>query len=112
MLEAMYSIEFDSVSDSGYGVVIFETGRIFGGDSSFVYLGSYNVEKGILKAKVRVTNDRRLLPSIVGFDPFTLVGEADMAGAASCTEFMMYGVVAEAPALKIAVKFTRRAELP
>ena len=37
MLEAMWGVEFGSNQDGGYGVVILETGRILGGDSSFIY---------------------------------------------------------------------------
>ncbi len=38
MLEALYGVEFTSnMNYGGYGVVVLETGRILGGDSSFVY---------------------------------------------------------------------------
>ncbi len=67
MLEAMYGIEFGSnMNDGGYGVVILETGRVLGGDSSFVFVGSYEVKNGVLHADVKCTNDRNLLPSIFG----------------------------------------------
>lgn len=112
MLEAMYGIEFVSAYDAGYGVVIFETGRIYGGDSSFVYIGSYHFDNGLLKATVKVTNDRHLLQSIVGLDQFTVTAEANLGSNATSTEFIMRGEVLENPALKVAVKFTRRAELP
>lgn len=35
------------------GIVILETGRVLGGDSSMAYLGTYNLEGKSIKAKVR-----------------------------------------------------------
>lgn len=110
MLEAMYGLEFVSNSnDGGYGVVVLETGRVFGGDSSFVYIGSYRVENGILKAEVKCTNDRELMRSIFGnLKEFTL----RLEGKPERNEFILQGQMVENPSMRIAVKFTRRAELP
>lgn len=58
MIEALYGLEFVSnMQDGGYGVAILETGRIFGGDSSFVYIGDYEVKNGTVYASVKCTND-------------------------------------------------------
>lgn len=110
MLEAMYGLEFlSNANDGGYGVVVLETGRVFGGDSSFVYIGSYKVENGILKAEVKCTNDRELLKSIFGdIKEFNL----RLEGQPQHTEFILQGYMVEEPSMKIGVKFTRRAELP
>lgn len=110
MLEAMYGLEFVSnADDGGYGVVVLETGRVFGGDSSFVYIGSYKVENGILKAEVKCTNDRKLLQSIFGdIKEFNL----RLEGKPQHDEFILQGYMVEKPSMKIGVKFTRRAELP
>jgi hypothetical protein len=125
MIEAMYGVEFVSnvndlqpggraIDDMGYGVVIFETGKILGGDSSYVYVGKYRTENGVLKVNVKVTNDRKVLTSIFGdLDEFHLYGEATLkAGEYQIKEFIVHGEMVEHPAMKIAVKFTRRAELP
>ena len=124
MIEAMYGVEFVSnvnhlqgnrgIDDMGYGVVIFETGRILGGDSSYVYVGEYAIDNSILKVNVKVTNDRKVLTSIFGnFDEFRLTGQATIKDRGYLIrEFIVYGEMMENPALKIAVKFTRRAELP
>lgn len=110
MLEAMYGLEFVSnANDGGYGVVVLETGRVFGGDSSFVYIGSYEVENGLLKAEVKCTNDRELLQSIFGdLKEFNL----RLEGRPQHNEFILQGHMVEEPTTKIEVKFTRRAELP
>lgn len=114
MIEAMYGVEFHSnVGDFGFGVVVLETGRVLGGDSSCVYVGSYHAENGTLKAHVEVTNDRKTLASIFGdIDRFHLNCSAKIEGDGFPREFVMHGEMVENPAMKIAVKFTRRAELP
>jgi hypothetical protein len=49
MLEALWSVGFITGQGlHGAGVVIFETGRVFGGDSYFYWVGSYRVGAGRL----------------------------------------------------------------
>ena len=112
MIEAMYGVEFESDYESGYGVAVFETGRIFGGDSSFVFIGTYRIDGARLIANLSVTNDREVLPSIVGLNNFRLVGEADIGKDANHKEFILHATVVGNPSVRITVKLTRRAELP
>ena len=93
----------------GYGVVVLETGRIFGGDSSFVYIGSYEVTNGIILATVKCTNDRESMQSVFGdMKEFTL----ELEGKPEYQEFVLQGHLFEKPLMRIRVKLTRRAELP
>jgi len=110
MIEALYGVEFESnMNDAGYGVVVLETERILGGDSSFVFVGNYKLENGIIKAEVKCTNDRKILQSIFGdIDEFTL----SLSGKPQRNEFILQGYMIENPAMKIGIKLTRRAELP
>lgn len=110
MIEALYGIEFASnVNDGGYGVVVLETGRILGGDSSFVLVGSYEVRNGVVSADVKCTNDRKLLRSIFGdLDEFNL----HLEGTPEYDGFILQGHMIENPSMRLEVKLTRRAELP
>jgi hypothetical protein len=56
-IEALWLVKFkDSDNENaGSGVIVFETGRVFGGDSAIVYLGSYEVVHNILTLKVKLT---------------------------------------------------------
>ena len=110
MIEALYGIEFASnVDDGGYGVVVLETGRILGGDSSFVFVGSYEIMNSIVSAEVKCTNDRKFLRSIFGdIDEFNL----HLEGVPAHDEFILQGHMIENPSMRIEVKLTRRAELP
>lgn len=110
MIEAMYGIEFASnQNDGGFGIVILETGRILGGDSSFVFVGDYEVVNGSVQARIKCTNDRKILQSVFGnINEFNLV----LDGASGHNEMTLSGHMVENPAMAIAVKLTRRAELP
>lgn len=110
MIEALYGVEFASnMNDGGYGVAVLETGRILGGDSSFVFIGDYEVKNGIIHANVKCTNDRKILQSIFGdLKEFNL----KLEGTPNEKEFILQGYMLENPDMKIGVKLTRRAELP
>jgi len=57
-LEALWTVVFSTCGDAsqeqGNGVAVFETGRIFGGDSNFYYLGDYICTNGQIKARVKI----------------------------------------------------------
>lgn len=110
MIEALYGVEFVSnMSSGGYGVAVLETGRILGGDSSFVFVGDYEVKNGVLHANVKCTNDRETLQSIFGdIKEFNL----KLEGIPGQKEFILQGHMLENPEMKIGIKLTRRAELP
>lgn len=110
MIEALYGIEFISNGgNGGHGVVVLETGRILGGDSSFVFVGNYEVNNGKIIADVKCTNDRQTLQSIFGdIHEFNL----HLEGSTNHNEFVLQGHMVENPSMQIKVKLTRRAELP
>lgn len=110
MIEALWGIEFVSNRpDGGYGVLVLETGRVLGGDSSFVFVGNYEVNNGVIRAEAKCTNDRGTLESIFGnIKEFTVVLE----GPVDQKEMILNGYMKENPENKLAVKLTRRAELP
>jgi len=57
-LEALWSVVFLTPNSQrlNAGVVVFETNRIFGGDSWFYYTGTYKGENGKLVARVKSTH--------------------------------------------------------
>ena len=110
MIEALYGIEFlSNEGNGGHGVVVLETGRILGGDSSFVFVENYEVNNGTITADVKCTNDRQTLQSIFGdINEFNL----HLEGTTNHNEFVLQGHMVENPSMQISVKLTRRAELP
>ncbi len=68
MLEGLWTIEFVSnVETYGAGVVVFESGRIFGGDNCYYYIGTFRVKNKIVEAEVEGTHYSGEAHSIFGF---------------------------------------------
>jgi hypothetical protein len=116
-IEAFWCISFHNglqgpALDAGFGVVIFESGRVFGGDSNFYYNGGYQIEHGALSAKVRVKRFAHGMPSIMGLDDFVLIVEKVGTGDFNSNEFMIIGHVDGVPQTKVYVGFKRIENLP
>ncbi|QOY51398.1 GrlR family regulatory protein [Candidatus Sulfurimonas baltica] len=112
MIEGLWLVEFQNVQNAGSGVVVFETGRIFGGDSAYYYLGEYSSVHHKFTAKIDVNKHNSSLPNI--FHPLTnitiLFQEQDISNGFGNT--ILIGHLQEDTSRQIAVKFTKLAELP
>lgn len=68
-LEALYLVEFGNIGFSGYingGVVVLETGRVFGGDSGYYYIGDYKIRDGKFTGKARIVKHNKSWNSAFG----------------------------------------------
>jgi len=110
MLEALWSDEFlSNVEGFGAGVVVLESGRIFGGDSQYFYTGTYEVNSGTLSGEINVTHYFGPANSIFGPDQnFTL----RVSGKIEAPIMQGRGFRVDNPDLGVAFRLTRRAELP
>lgn len=110
MLEALWSVEFVSnVQSFGAGVAVLETGRVFGGDSQYYYLGSFKVVNGVLHADLEVTHYFGPPSSIFGpLKKFDL----KVSGEPRSPVMDLRGNLVQDPQLKILIRLTKRAELP
>jgi hypothetical protein len=111
MLEALWSVEFQSSFGlGGYGVVVFETGRVFGGDSLMIYVGNYKVENGAIHSEINVSKYANVpgMVSVVGFNSFNL----KLTGKPDRETLTLSGHVVEDPSRTISIHAIRRAELP
>jgi hypothetical protein len=126
-LEALWSIRFgaiypapaDPVTYVSAGVVVLETGKLFGGDTSFYYLGSYAGKNGLLNATVNVTPYAGPAQSILGLitTPLTLTLQEDptrqgQRDAQGNRQLVMWGDIPGRPGAKIVCELTWRAALP
>jgi hypothetical protein len=66
MVEGFWIVQFEGVQGNGGGVVFFLKGRIFGGDSSFVYTGTYETDEKTITGRVKVRNFLPDVPSVFG----------------------------------------------
>ena len=111
MLEALWSVEFQSsFGMRGNGVAVFETGRVFGGDSAMIYVGSYKIENSTIYSDINVQKyaDVPGMASVVGFDKFNL----KLTGKLNGNMMVLSGHVLEDPSRTITIRAVRRAELP
>ena len=115
-IEAFWCVSFHGnlagPAMGGFGVVIFESGKIYGGDSNFYFNGSYILKNEDIKAEVKVKRFAQGMPSITGLDDYTLVVERLGKGNINGQEFMIEGHVAGAPQNKVYVGFRRIEDLP
>lgn len=112
MIEALWSVEFGSnLGAIGAGVAVFETGRILGGDSAFMYVGNYKIENGIVHSDINVTKYNNIGHMQSIFGPLTNFN-LKVSGRADPRSMVLTGIVVEQPQLQITIKATRRVELP
>jgi len=114
MLEALWSVSFSSNVQQGpmpgTGIVVFETGRVFGGDSIMIYTGKFAVVNGQIQADVHVETyaTQPNMASTVGLPTFDL----KITGTPARNTMVLTGYVVQDPNRKMVLTFTRRAELP
>lgn len=110
MLEALWSVQFgSSLGLFGAGVVVFETGRIFGGDGQYYWTGNYKVENGVLNGHLDVVHYAGQPWSIFG--PST--GHSlSVSGPVAEDKFELEGQVVGNPTQRIRILLTKRADLP
>jgi len=108
--EAFWVVEFMANNESfGAGVVTIIKDKVFGGDVSFTYIGGYEINDNIIKVDLNVKSFNKIDPPVFpDMDDYDL----SLSGEYDDKEFMMVGSPSNHPELKLAVRCTRRAELP
>lgn len=110
MVEAMWSVQFiTNEVTGGFGIVVLETERVMGGDSSYLYTGRYRMEHGTLHGKIRVRKYAPGNQSVFGDIPeFNLT----LQGTPAQRSWELVGVMDEAPDKRITIRLERQDELP
>lgn len=108
MIEALWSVVFTSNLGSwGGGVMIFDKGRIFGGDSGCFYTGSYIVTGSILDAQITVTHYGYLVSVWLDSESYDLI----ISGEIAFSKFTISGYKKTCPTQALSVELSRRSEL-
>lgn len=109
MIEGLWTLEFRSnVGVLGAGVVILTQGKIFGGDSSYFYVGEYRVTGSDVRATVRVTHYAGPPSSIFGpLDNFTIEAQGQLGEPT----MGLQGRLVEAQNRQVSAVCTKRAPL-
>ena len=109
MVEGFWIVQFEGVQGNGGGVVFFLKGRIFGGDSGFVYTGTYKTDEKTMTVRVRVRN---FLPEVQSV--FGVPGDYELNVSGNVAGKTIEGkaaLVDQGP-MGIVVKLTKVGELP
>lgn len=110
MLEALWSVEF--VSNAGIvgaGVAVFESGRVYGGDGQYYYVGTYEVKDSHVSARIAVNHYSGTPYSVFGMrESFAIVAAGDIGQR----HMEVRGHLEDDKNMEIAIRLTRRAELP
>lgn len=104
-LRGFYKAAFETARKKSHGVVFLQDGKIQGGDSTFLYLGTYS-QTGVAVAGqlrgVRHSSDHSRL-SVFGVEPF----EVTFDGVAKDGYVAIEGYAHETPSLSLKVTLTR-----
>jgi len=109
MVEGFWIVQYEGMRGAGGGVAMFIKGKVFGGDTGYLYTGSYEVRGDFVRAHVHVRNFLPDVPSVLG-----VVGdfELNIEGKIEGEVIRAAGSVASAKAIGLALKLTKRFDLP
>ncbi len=72
MVEGFWTVQFTDIQGLGFGVVTLLGGRVFGGDSGFLYTGTYTENGNAVNIRVHVRRIVDEVPKVMGLDQFDL----------------------------------------
>ncbi len=107
-IEALWSLKFGSIDAHGAGVTVFETERVFGGDSWFFWTGRFKIKDAVVTARVHVERHTQGGSSILPFDSYDM----DITGKMEGDTMQAVGTVVDHPEHKAALIFAKLAPLP
>jgi len=106
-MEGFWTVQFSGVQGWGAGVIALIGGKVFGGDSGFLYIGTYAVQGAIMTGHVHVKRHATGMPNVMGRDEFDLELNGTIKGN-------IISVIAKIPGtpLQLSGTMTRQADLP
>jgi hypothetical protein len=110
MVEGFWIVQYEGMKGNGGGVAMFIKGHVFGGDTGYTYLGSYQTHGNSVKADVKVRNFLPGIPSVLG-----VVGDFELNIEGTRTGDIVKAtgsVSADEHAVGVALKLTKVANLP
>jgi len=108
-LAALWSLRFQSNRGiHGGGVVVVHNGKILGGETGYIYIGSLRKDRGQLAVRMRVSKYVTGVKSILGLDHFHM----ELTGPPDGNQIRLDGFIVGTPQQDISIDMVRRAELP
>jgi hypothetical protein len=66
MVEGFWIVQYQGIQGNAGGVVLFLNGHVLGGDSGYIYTGTYKTTGNTLSARVVVRNFAPEIPNVLG----------------------------------------------
>lgn len=109
MVDGFWLVQYEGIQGGGGGVIFLANGKVLGGDSGYVYLGTFHEANNSLTAHVKVQNFLPGVPNVLG-----VVGDFELELNATVEGETAKGTAAlmHQKGMGIAVKLTKRAPLP
>jgi hypothetical protein len=108
MIEGLWIVQFHGPHGVGGGVVVLTANRLLGGDSAYVYSGSYELNGNAFKGNALIKNFDPAIGNVLGIPgDFALIIEGTVQG----NEITGTGALAKAPESKIVVRLKKEADL-
>jgi hypothetical protein len=104
-MNGFWTAKFVTPFGSGGGVAYFTANEVFGGDSGFTYLGTYQVNGAEIVAKLRIAPHFAGIPSVFGStsQPFDLT----ITGSVQGNQMNGKGTASIAPGVSFQVNLTK-----
>lgn len=108
MINGLWIVQFHGPQGNGGGVVVLIDGRVYGGDSGFSYVGSYELKAASFKGRVSVRNFDPAIANVLG-----VVGDFELLLEGTVQGLSISGTaaLASAPGARIVVRLTKRSDL-
>lgn len=108
MIDGFWLVHAEGPGGTAGGVAVFARGKVFGGDSGFYYLGTYEEKGGVVTARVAVHN---FDPAIVNILSVAKDYELDVSAIAKEDAMNGTAIVAGSPTQSIALRLVKKANL-
>jgi T3SS negative regulator,GrlR len=108
-LDGLWIVQFTAKDIFGSGVVVFSGGKLFGGETGFYYVGSYESDGKVVQARVMVRNFDPSIPSGFGIP----VSDYEMDVSATLQGYTMTGtaMIVNQPQYSLGIRLTKKANL-
>lgn len=107
-VEGLWIVQYVGLQGSGGGAIVLVNGKVLGGDTGYLYVGTYQVTDNVLYVRVKVSNFLPEIPNVLGIQ-----GDFELDMRVPVAFPVMQGAMGLVgrPGAGIAVKLTKKADL-
>lgn len=108
-VDGFWTLRFEGPQVAGTGVVMMKANKVYGGETGFYYIGNYEVDGNVFKARIAVRNFDPAIPSGFGIPGDY---EMDVSGLVKDDTTMQgTAMITGHPQCNIGIRLTKRANL-